>query len=124
MMKKTELPYSSNKSSSSFRLGSGIVPVGPSTELAGFRMVMPLPRLAISLDHMHPLSPVHFSSFHSLLAFSTFVSVSPKQRAINLITHRSQDFAQADNWLAKLVGGCRFALTIPMFQLFNTAEIE
>ena len=34
-----------------------------------------LPRLAILLDHMHPLSPVHFSSSHSLLAFSTFASV-------------------------------------------------
>ena len=31
-----------------------------------------LPRLAILFDHM---SPVHFSSSHSLLAFSTFVSV-------------------------------------------------
>ena len=31
--------------------------------------------LAISFDHMHPLSPVHFSSSHSLPAFSTFVSV-------------------------------------------------
>ena len=33
-----------------------------------------LPRLAISFDHMHPLSPVHFSSSQSLLAFSTFAS--------------------------------------------------
>ena len=31
--------------------------------------------LAISFDHMHPLSPVHFSPSHSLPAFSTFVSV-------------------------------------------------
>ena len=31
--------------------------------------------LAISFDHMHPLSPVHFSSSHSLPTFSTFVSV-------------------------------------------------
>ena len=31
--------------------------------------------LAISFDHMHPLSPLHFSSSHSLPAFSTFVSV-------------------------------------------------
>ena len=31
--------------------------------------------LAISFDHMHPLSPVHFSSSHSLPAFSTFISI-------------------------------------------------
>ena len=31
-----------------------------------------LPCLAILFDHMHPLSPVHFSSSHSLPAFSTF----------------------------------------------------
>ena len=34
-----------------------------------------LPRLAISFNHMHSLSPVHFSSSHSRLAFSTFVLV-------------------------------------------------
>ena len=34
-----------------------------------------LPRLDISFDHMHPLLPVHFSSFHTLLAFSTFASI-------------------------------------------------
>ena len=34
-----------------------------------------LPRLAIFFDHMHPFSTVHFSSSHSLLAFSTFASV-------------------------------------------------
>ena len=34
-----------------------------------------LPRLAISFDHMHPFLPVYFSSSHSLLAYSAFVSV-------------------------------------------------
>ena len=34
-----------------------------------------LPLLTISFDHMHPLSPVHFSSSHSLPAFSMFVLV-------------------------------------------------
>ena len=33
-----------------------------------------LPNLAILFDHMHhPLTPVHFSSSHSILALSTFV---------------------------------------------------
>ena len=55
-----------------------------STELARFRMVIVFPRLAILFDHMHPLSPVHFSSSHSLLAFSTFVSVFLYYRSLQI----------------------------------------
>ena len=46
----------------------------PSTEFAGF--LWPLSsHLAILYDHMHPLSPVHFSSFHSLLIAFLFLHV-------------------------------------------------
>ena len=44
-----------------------------------------LPRLAILFDHMHPLSPVHFSSSHSPLAFSTFVSVFLYHRLLQIL---------------------------------------
>ena len=44
---------------------------GSSTELARFRIAFDVitSRLVILFDHMHPLSPVHFSSFHPLLVF-------------------------------------------------------
>ena len=40
-----------------------------------FLWSLSLPRLAILFDRVHPRSPVHFFSSHSLLAFSTIVSV-------------------------------------------------
>ena len=47
----------------------------PRRSWPAFVWSLSLPRLAILFHNTHPLSPVHFSSSHFLLAFSTFVSV-------------------------------------------------
>ena len=50
----------------------------PSTTLARLRVFLrslTSPRLTILFDHLHPLLPVHFSSFHPLLVFSMYVSI-------------------------------------------------
>ena len=49
-----------------------------------FVWLLSLPRIAISFDHMHPLSPAHFSSFHSLLIVSKFVSIFLYYRALHI----------------------------------------
>ena len=64
---------SSDSSSSSYHMLDPVLPRRRSWP--DFMWSLSLPRLAISFNHMHPLFPVHFSSSHSLLAFSTFVSV-------------------------------------------------
>ena len=61
--------------STSSHFKSGVVPVDGVDRIWYGHWSVSIPLLAISFDHIHPLSLVHFSSFHSVLAFSTFVLV-------------------------------------------------
>ena len=54
-----------------------------------FLWSLPLPHVAISFDHMHPLSPVHFSSFQPRLVLSAFVFF-PRPRSARKIQIRDQ----------------------------------